>query len=127
MKFAQPIWTDDLKAIRKIHGANYKIELEIIYGDNGIPDRCKVLYWELTHEKETENSNKANYVKWGGYPIFRQGDQSVPMSDDGEPYMYLCTVDNNWGDMGNCNIFALLADTRSGFLPEDIYMEASCS
>ena len=48
---------------------------------------------------------------------------SEPCSDDGLPYTYICTIENDWGDMGNGNIFALIRD----FKVEDVWVEASCS
>lgn len=64
-------------------------------------------------------------MQWGGYPKFRQ-DASIPCSDAGIPYDFLCMVDNGWGDSGTCNIFVLVRQGQLAYEVEDLYMEYSC-
>lgn len=62
------------------------------------------------------------YLKFGGWPDFIQ-NECEPVAEDGTPYTYICTINNDWGDSGNGNVFALI---RDNFFVEDVYIEASC-
>lgn len=126
MEFKRPVWTDDTHAIVPIKGQNFFIAFDIEHDNNGVPFRANITeYVETTFPATKEkNGSKYRYVKWGGYPDFRQSEV-VPFSNDGREYSYLCTVYNNWGDSGNCNLFILMGE--DGVTIEDIYLEASCS
>ena len=128
MKLKQPIFTDDLSAVIDIDGSPVDIELELEYDNDGIPSRIKVIRFEDTNKPLTVEKPRSDYVKWGGYPDFKQSEV-IPVSDDGREYKYLCTVYNNWGDMGTCNIFILREISCDQVINviEDIYLEASCS
>jgi hypothetical protein len=129
MKFQKPIYTNKNEAIIPINGQNYFVQIDIVFDENGVPDVCLVENFRKTDLPETYSSSHTRYycVKWGGYPHFIQNEY-VPLSDDFRPYTYICTVDNRWGDAGNCNIFFLFKDVNSPNLEiEDVFMEASCS
>lgn len=126
MKFKGPVWTDDTHAIVPIKGQNFFIAFDIEHDMDGVPFKANIVdYVETTFPATQEKDNiRYFYVKWGGYPDFKQGEL-VPFSDDGREYTYLCTVYNDWGDMGNCNLFLLMGE--DGVTIEDVYLEASCS
>mgnify|MGYP000349606539 CR=1 FL=1 len=128
MRFKQPIFTDDLSAVIEIDGSPVDIELELLYDNEGIPSKVNVIRFEDTSKPLTIECPRSDYVKWGGYPDFKQSEV-IPVSYDGREYKYLCTVYNNWGDMGTCNIFVLFKQDYNGVTMqvEDIYLEASCS
>lgn len=130
MKFAPTIYTDDCEVSMLFMGEPYFIRFEIEY-DDAMPVRCHMLDFCLTKQSLDEIKwpnlphKRLWYVKWGGYPIFIQNEVN-PISDDGRPYVYLCTVNNEWGDSGNCNIFILVRKGELGYEVEDVYMEYSC-
>ena len=125
MKFTKTIWTNECAATILISGEPYYFEFAIIYDNCGVPETCEVKEFCLT--KQPLDEDIGSYVKWGGYPHFKQSE-CIPMSDDGREYKYICTVNNDWGDMGNCNIFLLFKKEEFiGLCIEDIYMEYSCS
>ena len=68
------------------------------------------------------NGRRKPYFKFGGWPDFIQ-NECEPVAEDGTPYTYICTINNDWGDCGNGNVFALI---RDNFFVEDVYIEASC-
>lgn len=123
MKLVRSIWTDECRAVILFRGEPYSVWFDIVYDDHGIPSHCKLLEFCPTYGSLTED--KGGYVQWGGYPKFRQ-DASIPCSDDGIPYDFLCMVDNGWGDSGTCNIFILVHKGELGWEVEDLYMEYSC-
>jgi len=126
VQFRNPQYTDDIENIIILHGRPYYINLELVYDDNGIPMGVKVLDFELNSDRKVNYTKwHAWSVKWGGFPEFVQGEV-VPVSEDGRPYQYICTVNNNWGDNGNCNIFILFSGAKFNQKIEDIYLEASC-
>jgi len=135
MKFLPIICTEEYSAVIEYRGQKYYVEIDILYDNNSAPGKCNILF-ERTLDKELSVSKanyfRGNFVKWGGCPIFRQGE-CWPATDEGIPYDYLCTVDNKWGDMGNCNIFILTKKVECDVITDnhhyeivDVYMEASC-
>lgn len=127
MKFLPTIYTNDLEVSMLIRGNPYFIKLELIYDDNGIPDRIEVLEFCSTKQSLDEKDwYSGAYVSWGGWPRFRQFEVR-PANDDGVPYDFLCTINNHWGDMGNCNIFVEFSGPNHDLVIKDIYMEFSCS
>ncbi len=124
MKFKRAFYTDDTCAVFEIQGIPYYIKFHIEYDYDGVPSKAIIEEWNIT-DKKLEETKNASYVKWGGYPIFVQSE-IIPMSDDGKEYFYLCTIDNDWGDSGNCNVFVLLEESEFGLIPKDVFLEASC-
>jgi hypothetical protein len=131
MNFTASIYTNEPNVVMYLNGVKCKVSVEIIYDDYetpGMPINAKVNI-EPTEEPLTVGIKRMAYqcrqpayYKFGGFPVFLQM-VSEPCSDDGLPYTYICTIENDWGDMGNGNIFALIRD----FKVEDVYVEASCS
>lgn len=135
MKFLPIICTEEYNAVIEYRGQKYSVKIDISYDNDSIPEKCNISF-ERTFDEELSvtpnNYDRGNYVKWGGYPHFLQGE-CWPATDEGIPYDFLCTVENEWGDMGNCNIFILTKKVECDVLREnyhyeivDVYMEASC-
>lgn len=132
MKLIKPIFTNDYQVVISLQDkyglCPYFIEIEIKHDDSGFPYKCEIVEFCPTKLPLDETRSDISwdwYIKWGGYPNFIHGE-AIPVSDDGIPYTYLCTVENGWGDSGNCNIFLLLKDGLFGLKIDDVYMEASC-
>ena len=135
MKFLPIICTEEYNAVIEYRGQKYSVGIDISYDNDSIPEKCNISF-ERVFDKElsvTPNDyDRGNYVKWGGYPNFLQGE-CWPATDEGIPYDFLCTVENQWGDMGNCNVFILTKKVECDVLKDnyhyeivDVYMEASC-
>lgn len=135
MKFLPIICTEEYNAVIEYRGQKYSVGIDISYDNDSIPEKCNISF-ERVFDKElsvTPNDyDRGNYVKWGGYPNFVQGE-CWPATDEGIPYDFLCTVENQWGDMGNCNVFILTKKVECDVLKDnyhyeivDVYMEASC-
>jgi hypothetical protein len=78
-----------------------------------------------SNDEATENE-EGGFYKWAGFPEFIQSNFQ-PISDDGRLYHYICTIQNDWGDMGNANVFALLGGWKDDrLIVEDVFVEASC-
>lgn len=122
MKTLPIIYTDDTRAIIPINGVHYDVDFELIYDDRGVPDKCIFHKFNKTDKPLTTDQDSTDYVQWRGVPHFRQG-QVIPTDDDGLEYVFLCLIDNGWGDSGTVNIFVLIKDE----IMIDHYMEASCS
>lgn len=122
------IFTYDNDAIIQYRGEPYHVSVEIVYDDSGLPITCMVSF-EKSGQELTKSVNALRnlyYIKWGGCPIFLQ-QEIWPISDDCVPYEFLCTVNDCWGDSGNCNIFILTRKTENlGYVLERVYMEKSC-
>jgi len=90
-----------------------------------MPDSAKLDIYKSN--KPVTESGKSNFLyKWAGFPEFIQ-NKFQPISDDGRMYHYICTIQNNWGDMGNANVFALIGDWKDDILVvEDVFVETSC-
>lgn len=136
MKLLQPICTEEYNAVIEYRGQKYSVEIDILYDNDCVPKKCKVVSFEKTLDKDLSVSKdkcfKDNFVKWGGCPRFLQ-EECWPATDEGIPYDFLCTVENWWGEMGNCNIFILTKKVECDVLREnyhyeivDVYMEANC-
>jgi hypothetical protein len=132
MKFFKPIYTEDYEAIIPFRGQKYSVEIEIIYEDYGMPTGCAILDFKKLSESadiSVSSNSRSPLVKWGGSPRFIQ-DEYYPIADDGTPYDFLCTVENSWGDSGNCNIFILVEERELGdsffYEIKDVFVEASC-
>lgn len=136
MKLLQPICTEEYNAVIEYRGQKYSVEIDILYDDDCVPKKCTVVSFEKTFDKDLSVSKakyfKGNFVKWGVCPRFLQ-EECWPATDEGIPYDFLCTVENQWGDMGNCNIFILTKKVECDVLREnyhyeivDVYMEANC-
>lgn len=135
MKFLPIIYTEEYSAVIEYRGQKYSVEIDILYDNNSVPEKCNILFERIFDKELTvskANYFRGNFVKWGGYPRFLQ-EECWPATDEGIPYDYLCTVDNKWGDMGNCNIFILTKKVECDVLTNnyhyeivDVYMEASC-
>ena len=125
MKSLSSIYTDSPNVVMYLNGLKYKVSIDVEYCESSaMPTDAKVEI-ERTDEELTKSSgNCSDYYKFGGFPIFIQNSVE-PMADNGKPYTYICTINNDWGDMGNANIFALISD--SGEEIEDVFVEASCS
>ncbi len=92
---------------------------------SGMPTSAKLKICK-SDKPVTENTKNDSLYKWAGFPIFTQG-HIQPVSEDGRLYHYICTIQNDWGDMGNANIFALIGDWEDdNLVVEDIFVEASC-
>lgn len=92
---------------------------------SGMPTTA-TLKIQKTNKPTTESDKTNSLYKWGGYPTFIQG-HIQPLSEDGRLYHYICTIQNDWGDMGNANIFALIGEWENDTLTvQDVYVEASC-
>lgn len=136
MQNFQPIYNNSPEAIMHIDGIKCKISIEVEYDEmGGMPLSAKVEINKTEEPLSVSDTIKGkygpqvnilSYYKWGGYPRFIQ-NEVCPMSEDGRLYRYLCTINNNWGDMGNGNVFALIKPSEKGFDVEDVYVEASCS
>lgn len=130
MKFFKPIYTEDYKAVIPYLGDKYSVEIELIYNDYGMPTDCKILEFKRVSEdtpltKSNFERNSWSLVKWGGSPRFIQ-DEYYPMTDYDVPYDFLCTVEDGWGDSGNCNVFILTEPYEDGMMVVDVFVEASC-
>jgi len=128
VKFLPITWTDECEGMFCYRGMVFNLKFEIIYDENGVPIKAEIDYCCNTHMSVEMNGDRGSYVKWGGYPHFKQGEV-VPISDDGRKYEYICTVDNGWGDSGTCNLFILFSKNEVWPGPEieDVYLEYSCS
>lgn len=123
MKFCPVVYTWETEAVIFYKGHNYFVELDICADTL----KVKVASFNATDAKLTEGliSTRGYFVKWGGAPRFLQGDR-WPMSEEGIPYDYLCTVENEWGDSGNLNVFILTEKVDDCYTISDVYTEASC-
>ena len=127
MKLIHPLWTHEPEACVLINNTPVFVKFDIEYDNDCVPSKVNILeFTETKQPLDEQRMDRPNYVRWGGYPDFKQC-MVVPTSDDGREYKFLCTVYNHWGDMGNCNIFLLLKNDKLGMCVEDVYLEASCS
>lgn len=125
MKTPSSIYTDSPSVVMYLNGFKYKVSIDVEYDEHSaMPTDAKIDIVRTDEELTKSSSKTNNYYKFGGYPIFIQTPVE-PMTDSGKPYTYICTINNNWGDMGNANIFALISDSDDNI--EDVYVEASCS
>lgn len=128
---SQEIWTSENEVVKKIYNRKFHIVVEINYSDTEvIPDSCLV---ELEETDKEENychidryssHSRNNYIKWGGYPDFIQGTIYPKSENPLHEVYYLCTVYDEWGDMGNNNVFLILDENK---LPIGSFHEYSCS
>jgi hypothetical protein len=137
MKNTSSIYTNEPNVVMFLNGVKCKVSVNIIYDDYhspGMPIDAKISI-ERTDEPLTvgiqpanngwSNRHTADY-KFGGYPFFLQ-NVVEPCSNDGLPYTYICTIQNNWGDLGNGNVFALIRNFDVDKIAiEDVFVEASC-
>jgi hypothetical protein len=124
MKFGCAIHSNSPTVVMFLNGTKYKVEVDVTYDDYCAMPVDAVVKIERTDEALNLSGKHNDYYKFGGYPIFIQTPRE-PIGENGKPYTYICTIQNNWGDMGNANIFALISDC--GDKIEDVYVEASCS
>lgn len=122
MRFCPIIHTWETEAVIFYKGQNYFVEL-----DCSDCLRVKVVSFKSTDAELTKGltHTRVYFIKWGGAPRFLQGDR-WPMSEEGIPYDYLCTVENEWGDSGNLNVFILTEKVGDCYYISDVYTEASC-
>jgi hypothetical protein len=134
MNFFKPIYTRDCKATILFRGKKYIVNFQLKCDASYIPNGVDII--EFTRvDKTAELTISCDYlatfesrfyVKWGGSPRFIQSEY-YPINSDGMIYDFLCTVENCWGDGGNCNIFI---DTTIGedntLVINDIFVESSC-
>lgn len=130
MRFLNPIYTHEWSAIIIYRGEKYAVSVELEYNNHGMPDRCSVQFApapnaELTKSIDHNIAGLPYEVKWGGWPEFIQGE-IWPATDDGNPFDYLCTINIQWGDNGNVNIFISTQKTATGYEVLETYLEASC-
>lgn len=122
------IYSDSPSVVMYVNGVKCQVTVDIEHDeDSGMPIHAKV---EILFEgfRPLTPSGKSNcYYKFGGWPEFTQLPIE-PMAEDGTPYTYICSVNNNWGDMGNANVFALVRydAVNCWVFVEDVYVEASC-
>lgn len=133
------VLTDVGEAVINYKGRRYAVRVEVRINDDGTPEGCDVQFAIEDSAPLTDDQIgmiKGSYAKWGGSPRFLQ-NELWPMSDAGIQYDYLCTIENEWGDAGNCNIFILTecniplngleqANTVPSYRIVDSFMEASC-
>lgn len=124
MKFGSAIFTNSPKVVMYLNGVKYKVEVDVEYDDYCAMPIDAIVKIERTDEALSLSGKHNEYYKFGGYPIFIQSSYE-PIGENGKPYTYICTIQNDWGDMGNANIFALISDC--GEKIEDVFVEASCS
>ena len=136
MKWLNPIYTDESSVIiplKYFHIRNQTdnatvVEITIEWSCDeysGMPKSAKLKICK-SDKPITESTDHNGLYKWAGFPIFVQNCVQ-PISDDGRLYHYICTIQNNWADMGNANIFALIGDWEDDILVvEDVFVEASC-
>lgn len=137
MRLLPIICTEEYNAVIEYRGQKYAAEIDITYGEDGVPEKCNVSF-KRVFDKELSVTldccDRVNFVQWGGYPQFFQGD-GWPVSDEGIPYDFLCKVDNQYGEIriGYCNIFILTKKVECDVLRNnyhyelvDFYMNASC-
>lgn len=125
MQFLSPIYTNEWSATILYRGEKYAVSVELEYDNHGIPDRCSVQFTSAPHAELTKSTNHNYEVKCGGWPEFIQGE-IWPATDDGNPFDYLCTINTQWGDAGNVNIFISTQKTATGYKILETYLEASC-
>lgn len=127
MKYFEPIYDDGPTVIMPIEGIICKVTVTVRYNEKiWMPIDADVII-EPTDEPFINKDNyKDSYFKFGGYPEFRQGEV-VPMSHDNKQYTFICSILNNWGDMGTGNVFALVRVNDNKITVEDVFVEASCS
>lgn len=100
--------TDVSEAVIDYKGRRYAVRVEVRINDD-TPEGCDVQFVMNDSASLTEDqigTIKGSHAKWGGSPRFLQ-NEFWPVSNAGIQYDYLCTIDNEWGDFGNCNIFIL--------------------
>ena len=122
MKFFRPYYSDDCDNVIYLNRPYY-IKFEVDYDDYGIPSTARIIEFAPTDKKRNPIGD---FVKWGGSPEFRQCEY-YPLSDNNAVYDYICTVNNNWGDMGNSNLFILFDKSKDVWEILDVYLESSCS
>ncbi len=124
MKFCPVVYTWETEAVIFYKGHKYFVKLDF---DTTTDLKIKVVSFEVSDSELTEGvpSCRNYFVKWGGAPRFLQGEV-WPMSEKGIPYDYLCTVENEWGDGGNLNVFILTEKVNDCYTVSDVYTEASC-
>lgn len=135
IKFFEPIYTSDHAVVMPYKGKKISFKIELKYDDHGIPNGCDFLEFKQVDESTPYTASRQaplhveKYeIKWGGSPRFVQSEY-YPMAEDGTRYDFICTIENDWGDCGNCNIFILTEPSDSSDTPFtilDIYVEASC-
>ena len=133
MQFLNEIYTDEWAAVILYRGEKYAVSVDLVYDVCGVPVSCVVHFKPAPHAAVTLSKKnlsskyrRCSYeVKWGGWPHFIQ-DEVWPASDDGIPFDYLCTINTEWGDAGNVNIFILTTKTAAGYVVLESYVEASC-
>lgn len=125
-KLGCEIHTNDQSVVMYVLGHKCRVTVDVDYDEYcNMPTNAKVSL-ELTDEDLTVSESRKQYYKFGGYPVFVQSP-ICPVSAEGIPYTYICTINNNWGDMGNGNVFALIKYRRSILVVDDVFVEASCS
>ncbi len=136
MKFSEPVFTNEDEAVISYKGEKYSVKIDINHDIDGVPSECKVSFdREYSADLSTTKPKYLDgyIVKWGGWPFFRQ-KECVPISDNGDPYDYLCTVESPfWGDSGVCNIFILTKKVECDTIKDsyhyevvDVYMDYGC-
>ena len=125
MKSPSSIYANYPSVVMYLNGLKYKVSIDVKYEEySAMPVDAKVEIERTEAELTKSSGNRNDYYKFGGFPIFIQNPVE-PMAENGKPYTYICTVQNDWGDMGNANVFVLIDD--SGETIEDVYVESSCS
>ena len=116
------VYTEEPTAVIYLQGKKYKVTIDVTYSEDpaGMPEYASVSITP-TEEPLTINKSVNGYYKFGGSPHFIQ-NEFHPADDDGFPYCYICTLNNEWGDCGNGNIFALIKNDQV----LDVFVEASC-
>jgi uncharacterized protein YwqG len=124
MKYGSAIYSSEPSVVMHLNGKKYKVIVEAEFSEEipAMPVSAKVDI-SLTEEPVTisDESGWCRY-KFGGYPHFIQGEV-LPTDDNDQPYAYICTIESNWGDCGNGNVFALIKDDKV----VDVYVEANCA
>jgi hypothetical protein len=124
MKFYNIIYSNEPSVVMYLNGKKYKVTVDVEYSEE---IRAKPVSADvnisLTEEPLTISDKKSTWCwyKFGGYPSFTQGEE-LPTDDNDQPYTYICTIESDWGDSGNGNVFALIKDDNV----VDVYLEASC-
>jgi hypothetical protein len=127
MRFGSSVLTDSPTAVIYLNGIKYRVTIsDIEFEDISVmPIKAAVQIAKTDEDLTQSNRDWNSYYKFGGFPVFLQNSVEPCCSCSRKPYTYICTLQTDWGDMGNANIFALISD--SGDEVEDVFVEASCS
>lgn len=98
------------------HVVGVSVSLEY---DHAVPKKATV---NIGNSYDSVETSEYGIYKWLGIPDFIQSTKWPYSKETGKPYMYLCTIYDEWGDMGNNNIFVEL----DGEDLVDVYHEYSC-